>query len=269
MSLPHPSAAQLAEWRAAQHATARLVSTADTDLPWTLHPATGCPPPGAPPLVCCGADVSFSPACETRAVASLTAVLLRADGATRLLYSASRAVRVSVPYAPTYLAFREAPFVQAMLRAMPPGLRARAAVLLTDGNGVLHPRGAGLACHVGVATGLPTIGVAKTLMCVDGLEERAVRARVRAAARGAALPLVGDSGRVWGAAMLTGNAVNKPLFVSCGHRVSLYTATRLVRALCLFRVPEPVRLADLHSREALRGNVVSIPFDEAALTAVD
>ena len=52
--------------------------------------------------------------------------------------------------------------------------------------------------------------------------------------------------------------VNKPVYVSVGHRVSLDTAAAVVRALCVFRVPEPVRHADLHSRAFLRGEPVSI-----------
>lgn len=261
MSLEQPSESLLEEWRLSQVETARAVSESNTDLPWSLDSETNYPTVDSAPLVCCGADVSFSTTSDTDAIASLTAVLLRSDGSLRTVYSASRAVTVTVPYAPTYLAFREAPFIMDMLRDMPVGLRERVSVLLTDGNGVLHPRGAGLACQVGVGTGLPTIGVGKTLMCMDGLVEKTVRAQVRNLERGEAMPLVGESGRVWGKALLTGNAINKPVFVSCGHRVSLDTATRLVRSLCNFRVPEPIRLADLHSREALRGNFVSIPFN--------
>eukprot|EP00171_Calliarthron_tuberculosum_P012830 IDg12830t1 len=111
--------------------------------------------------------------------------------------------------------------------------------------------------------GIPTIGVAKNLLCVDGLDDADVRAQVATAAKGAAVPLIGSSGRVWGAALLTGNARTKPIFVSVGHRVSVDSACMLVRRLCKFRVPEPVRFADIHSREALRtGKLVKI-WDES------
>jgi endonuclease V len=258
MSLPEPSDEQLEAWRSAQLETARAVVDQDDHLPWSLSRVTNCPSSESPPLVCCGADVSFSTANDVDAVATLTAVLLRPDGSMCTLYSASRAVTITVPYSPTYLAFREAPFIEAMLLAAPADLRERIAVLLMDGNGQLHPRGAGLACQVGVRTGIPTIGVGKTLMCMDGLVERTVREQLQSLNRGDATPLVGESGKLWGNALLTGNALTKPLFVSCGHRVSLDTATRLVRSLCVFRIPEPIRLADLHSREALRGKFVSI-----------
>jgi endonuclease V len=267
MALPEPPPCLLGEWTAEQARVAGEVLDHDDKLTFVLDPATNLPTRESPPLICCGCDVSFSVDSPSDAVVTLAAVHLRTDGTMRAVYSASRKVVVTVPYAPTYLAFREAPFVEEMVDAAPAELRERISVLLTDGNGVLHPRGAGLACHVGIRLALPTVGVGKTLMCVDGLLEKGVREGVKRNVRGDAYPLVGSSGRVWGNAVLTGNAVSKPLFVSCGHRVGLDTATRLVKALCTFRVPEPIRLADLHSRQALRGLFVSIPFEADSLSA--
>ncbi|CAN0452095.1 unnamed protein product, partial [Discosporangium mesarthrocarpum] len=48
-------------------------------------------------------------------------------------------------------------------------------VTLVDGNGLLHPRGAGLACHLGVVTGLRVVGVGKTFLHVDGLTKASVK----------------------------------------------------------------------------------------------
>uniref|UniRef100_A0A8D0L900 Endonuclease V n=1 Tax=Sphenodon punctatus TaxID=8508 RepID=A0A8D0L900_SPHPU len=79
-------------------------------------------------------------------------------------------VTVSAPYVAGFLAFREVPFlVEAAqrLQAQEPELTPQ--VLLVDGNGVLHHRGFGIACHLGVLTGLPCVGVAKNLLQVDGL----------------------------------------------------------------------------------------------------
>lgn len=269
----------LAAWTATQLEIASTVIPHDTSLPFRIPAAYSSSSPIPTPLrpnaalIFLGADISFSspsPAAgPPSAVATLTAVRLLRDGSLRPIYSASRRVAVDVPYAPTFLAFREAPHVLRMLSAAPRALTAAAAALLLDGNGLLHPRGAGLACHVGVRAGMPTVGLGKTLMCVDGLVEREVRGKVRAAGKGVGVDLVGDSGRVWGKAILTGNAVNKPLFVSVGHRIGLETAVGVVKALCNYRVPEPVRLADLHSREALRGNFVEIKFDAASLANED
>ena len=128
-----------------------------------------------------------------------------------------------------------------------------------------HPRGFGAASHVGVAASIPTVGVAKSLLAVDGLDERAVREGCAAAGLGFGghTPLVGDSGRTWGAALrssepppkreTTGqDAAFRPIFVSVGHGVCLRTAVALTTACCAYRVPEPIRLADLEGRDVVR-----------------
>uniref|UniRef100_A0A9L0TNT6 Endonuclease V n=1 Tax=Equus caballus TaxID=9796 RepID=A0A9L0TNT6_HORSE len=83
-------------------------------------------------------------------------------------------VSLTAPYVSGFLAFREVPFlVDAVrrLREKEPCLMPQ--VLLVDGNGVLHHRGFGVACHLGVLTDLPCVGVAKKLLQVDGLENNA------------------------------------------------------------------------------------------------
>ena len=58
------------------------------------------------------------------------------------------------------LSFRELPAVLQALAQLPevPEL------ILVDGHGVAHPRGLGIAAHLGVVTDLPTIGVAKKIL---------------------------------------------------------------------------------------------------------
>ncbi len=73
----------------------------------------------------------------------------------------------SQPYIPGYLAFREVPHYETLLQ------RAQATpfyptVVLVDGCGILHPRQCGSACHLGVTVGVPSIGVAKNLLAVEG-----------------------------------------------------------------------------------------------------
>lgn len=239
----------LLAWRGRQTEIARCVVTRDAG-DWARVRPDGR---FARDLFVAGADVSFSVADAAAAVATLTVVRLRrCDGAAQLVYSRSRAERIVTPYAPSYLAFREAPVVAAMLRELPGVVRARIDCILLDGNGILHPRRAGLASHVGVENDIAAIGVSKTLYCLDGLEEPAVRAQATAA-DSAGCDVVGASGTVWARALITGNAKNKPIYVSTGHKVSLPTAAKLVAALCRYRVPEPIRAADLNSRKALRG----------------
>ena len=200
-------------------------------------------------------DVSFATDDDSHAVATAVIIEYTANR-TRLVYSTSARVQITVPYAAGYLAFRELPSALQVLRSLP--TKPRPHVLLVDGNGELHHLGAGLACHIGQEMDIPTIGVGKNLLHVDSLSDKVVRNNVASSDNGMAL-LVGASGRTWGAAVLTGNSVTKPIFVSVGHRVSLQTSVLLVRRLCKFRVPEPVRMADMHSREALRtGRLVSV-----------
>ncbi|NWJ12072.1 ENDOV Endonuclease, partial [Crypturellus undulatus] len=117
-------------------------------------------------------------------------------------------------------------------------------VLLVDGNGLLHPRGFGVACHLGVLTDLPCIGVAKNLLHVDGLaKDELHREQIRSLQmEGDTFPLTGTSGNVlgmvsWGRSLSS----SRPLYVSVGHRVSLETAVCLVKSCCRYRIPEPIR----------------------------
>ncbi|KAM6376942.1 endonuclease V isoform 3-T3 [Pluvialis apricaria] len=127
-------------------------------------------------------------------------------------------------------------------------------VLLVDGNGLLHPRGFGVACHLGVLTDLPCIGVAKNLLQVDGLaRDELHREQIRSLQReGDTFPLTGTSGRARGMVLRSHNNSSKPLYISVGHRVCLETAVRLVKSCCRYRIPEPIRQADIRSREYIR-----------------
>ncbi|XP_047401174.1 endonuclease V isoform X10 [Sciurus carolinensis] len=127
-------------------------------------------------------------------------------------------------------------------------------VLLVDGNGVLHHRGFGVACHLGVLTELPCVGVAKKLLQVDGLENNALhKEKIRLLqAGGDTFPLTGGSGTVLGMALKSHSRSTKPLYISVGHRISLEVAVRLAQRCCRFRIPEPVRQADIRSREHIR-----------------
>jgi Endonuclease V len=96
----------------------------------------------------------------------------------RVVHQDSEPVDLSTPYIPGFLAFREVPPFQALLARAP---APRPQVLLVDGFGVLHPRRCGAASHLGVETGIPTIGVGKSLLAVDGLQEWLVVQELRAA----------------------------------------------------------------------------------------
>ena len=135
------------------------------------------------------------------------------------------------PYVPGYLSFREAPAVLAALAQ----LRQAPDLLLCDGQGIAHPRRFGIACHLGVLTNIPSIGVAKSrLIGTHGAVPKE---------KGAWVPLM-DADEVIGAVLRTRNDV-KPLYVSIGHRLSLETAIDYVlRCTTKYRLPETTRLAD-------------------------
>jgi deoxyribonuclease V len=139
--------------------------------------------------------------------------------------------KLTFPYVPGLLSFREAPALLAALRKLD---RAPDA-LLCDGHGLAHPRRFGIACHLGVLTDLPTVGCAKSRL--TGSHE------VPGDTRGDQTALT-DDGEHIGSVLRTRSGV-KPVFVSVGHRMDLHSASQLVLDCGMgYRLPEPIRLAD-------------------------
>jgi deoxyribonuclease V len=137
---------------------------------------------------------------------------------------------VSFPYIPGLLSFREAPVILQALSQ----LHEFPDLLLCDGQGLAHPRRFGLACHLGLATGLPSIGAAKSRL--TGVHQPVGEGR------GDWQPLL-DADEVIGAALRT-RPKTKPIFVSIGHRVSLGSALDYTLGCCTsYRLPLPSRLA--------------------------
>lgn len=144
------------------------------------------------------------------------------------------------PYIPGLLSFREAPAVLAALRR----LRHEPDAIMCDAHGYAHPRRFGLACHVGVICGLPTVGCAKS---------RLVGAHRAPGRRRGSRTRLRHDGEVIGMVLRTQDAV-RPVFVSVGHLVDLDSAARLVLACAVsYRLPEPTRLADRLVGEVRRG----------------
>jgi deoxyribonuclease V len=134
------------------------------------------------------------------------------------------------PYVPGLLSFRETPAVLDALES----LKHIPDLLMCDGQGVAHPRRFGLACHIGVVSGIPSIGVAKTRLIgtYDPVPYE----------RGKWKPLL-DAGEVIGAVLRTSKGV-KPVYVSIGHKISLASAIDYVlRCTPRYRLPETTRMA--------------------------
>jgi deoxyribonuclease V len=181
-----------------------------------------------------GVDCSPSPDGHLHAVA----VLCEAPG-WEVVEQASASARPLQPYVPGLLSFREAPLVLEALRKLP----TRPDALLVDGHGLLHPRRMGIASHIGLHVDVPTIGVGKSLLV---------------GVHGPPGPKPGDwvavthHGERLGIALTT-RARSKPIFVSVGNGIGLLPAGRIALA-CVgrYRLPEPIRQADLRSRRLAR-----------------
>lgn len=144
------------------------------------------------------------------------------------------------PYIPGFLSWREIPAIAVALGR----LTVRPDILMADGQGLAHPRGFGLACHLGLLSGLPALGCAKSILRGDHAP--------LADERGAQAPLV-YRGSVVGMAVRSKDRV-KPLYVSVGQRITLDEATALVlRCGLKHRQPEPTRLAHLAAQAWARG----------------
>jgi deoxyribonuclease V len=181
-----------------------------------------------PPLrVVAGVDAGFE---DGGAVTRAAAVLLDARTLAPLAEALAR-IPTRMPYIPGLLSFRELPAVLRALADLPqvPDL------VFVDGQGVAHPRGLGIAAHLGVITDLPTIGVAKSVLVGTHGEVGTQRGDRTA---------LHYRGKVVGTVLRSKDGI-RPLVVSPGHRVSMEAAADLVLACCTrYRLPEPTRLAD-------------------------
>lgn len=149
--------------------------------------------------------------------------------------------RICVPYIPGLLAFREMEVLTPLLAY---ALNSTSVdLLVVDGHGIAHPRGFGIASHVGLVFSKPSIGVAKRLLA--GRVERS-----------GGRTLIIHNDRVVGGVLEIGGS---KLYISPGHMVSVETSVKLVEAMVRrgSKLPEPTRLADSISRVLKRnmGNV--------------
>jgi deoxyribonuclease V len=173
-----------------------------------------------------GVDVGFE---EAGTITRAAVAVLRFPDLT-LHESAISRRPTSFPYIPGLLSFREAPAVLDALGQ----LATRPDLLLCDGAGYAHPRRFGLACHLGVLTNIPAIGVAKTRLI--GHHEPVPDTA------GAWQPLH-DAGETIGAVVRTRPKAN-PLYISIGHRISLNSAIDFtLRCTRGYRLPETTRWA--------------------------
>ncbi len=181
-----------------------------------------------------GGDVAYSK--ERGLLFSAIVVLSFPDLKTTETGTASGSI--SFPYIPGLFAFREGPILIEAFRQ----LKMKPDVLLLDGHGIAHPRGFGLASHIGVWLDIPSIGCAKTALSTDFSYPEY--------SEGSFEIIRKDSSEI--GAVLRTRKGTRPVFVSPGHRVDLMTSVELVLRTCRrFRIPEPLRRAH-HTAVKLR-----------------
>ncbi|APT55903.1 endonuclease V [Roseomonas gilardii] len=184
-----------------------------------------------------GADTSldrFDPA--QRIFAAL--VTLDPDGSGAGVESQAAVLRAPMPYVPGFLGFREVPVLVEAWRH----LERKPDLVMVDGHGASHPRGLGVACHLGVVLDVPTIGVAKSRLFghPDGELGPEPGDRVNLVHEGQVLAVV-----------LRTRRRSNPVYVSVGHRISLASAVEWVlRGLRGYRLPEATRQAHLAANAA-------------------
>ena len=148
--------------------------------------------------------------------------------------------KISVPYIPGCLAFREIPlFLKAYDK-----LITKPDVFVFDGNGYMHPRHMGLATHAGIIINKPTVGVAKSYYKIDDVDYEMPDEE-----KNSYTDIV-INGDVYGRVLRTHSGV-KPIFLSTGNKIDLETATDLVKSLVSDEghIPIPTRLADIMTHE--------------------
>ncbi len=173
-----------------------------------------------------GTDVGFE---DGGTITRAAVVVLRFPELTLVEHAISRRP-TAFPYVPGLLSFREAPAILEALGC----LGARPDLLLCDGAGYAHPRRFGLACHLGLLSDIPAIGVAKSRLIGrhDPVPDE----------RGAWQPLK-DRDEVIGAVLRT-RPGTQPLYISVGNRISLASAVDwTLRCTRGYRLPETTRWA--------------------------
>jgi len=199
-----------------------------------------------PPRLVAGIDV----ACPRSAPVTVAGVVVMRLPGMEVVERRSAVTPVSFPYVPGFLSFREGEAVSACLERV----ESDVDVLLFDGQGICHPRRFGLASHLGLLTGIPSIGCAKSRLLGTHREP--------SPAAGSRRRIV-DGGEVLGTALRTRDGV-KPVYVSIGHLIDLPAAVRVVLSCCRgYRLPETQREAHRwvteRSRESAERLLARVP----------
>ena len=193
------------------------------------------------PKIIAGIDCAFSK--DGKKIIAAVVVLKLPDFAPVETASALR--KVTFPYIPGLLSFREAPACIAAVEKLKTGPD----IFIIDGQGIAHPRRLGLAAHLGLFFDKPTIGCAKSRLTgyfkdppsEKGAysllkDKKGVKQDTQHAIRDTQYETIG--------AVVRTRTNVKPLFVSVGNKCLLKDAIKITLSCTTkYRLPEPTRLA--------------------------
>ena len=188
-----------------------------------------------------GVDVSFSR--KDRAVAAAVIIRLKS---LEIIEKVTREVELSFPYVSGFLGFRE---VEAMVSVLSE-FKSSFDVIMANGHGILHPRGFGLASHVGLVMDMPTIGLAKRL--IPGNYIKRDTSPSNKGNSSIHLVVLGEK--------IAGAYVNG-YYVSVGHKITLHSALKLVKKVSYYKTPEPIRQAHILATQVFKDILKSKVFD--------
>jgi deoxyribonuclease V len=216
----HPWAVSVQEaFRIQQDLKSRLRLEDDPDEPETIA----------------GVDVAFS----NEEQLLYAAIVVLDARSLKPVETVSAVQQPTFPYVPGLLTFREGPVVVEAYEK----LSGEPDLLMFDGQGIAHPRGLGLASHLGVLLDKASIGCAKSRLVGEFKEPKQKRGAMRT---------LSFERRKVGVVLRTRDNT-KPVFVSPGHRITVETAAaRVLGATKGYRIPEPTRLADIEAERAKR-----------------
>jgi len=195
-----------------------------------------------------GVDISFNKKDPKISCGYLTVINFNNN---KIVYEDHEIIKLDMEYVSGYLGFREVPVYKVLLeRLKSTKPEFYPDIVMVDGFGILHVRGFGSASHLGYELNIPTIGVGKTLITIDGMDEKLIKQQFKDKCKnkGESIELFGNSGKLYGYALKGTKDTTNPIYVSVGHNISLDTALGVTLRTCQYRIPEPIRNSDIKSK---------------------
>ncbi|KAI9297694.1 endonuclease V, partial [Neoconidiobolus thromboides FSU 785] len=203
-----------------------------------------------------GVDISFFKKENNKGIACLSVL---SYPSLKLIHLETEEIELKYPYIAGYLAFREVdPILNLIKRVKEKRKEIKIQLIMVDGNGKFHPHQFGLACHLGVLANIPTIGVSKNFLYLSNEKNLSKSNFNLSQLEFISIGkykygfIIGDSGLVYGAALVNNETSKNPIFISQGHMIDLIDCIMITLSCCLYKIPEPIRQADLNSRQIIR-----------------